>query len=58
MRSIEQIKADIEFVQKDIEECKKRRYSTLIATFDLHDLMAELYAMEHEECITYGEVKE
>lgn len=49
MRTKEQIKADIESVQKDIAECKKNGYSTLVATFDLHDLMAELYAKEREE---------
>lgn len=48
MRTIEQIKTDMEFVRKDIEECKKHGYSTLMAQFDLQDLMMELYERERE----------
>lgn len=49
MRTIEQIKADIDFVKKDIEECKAHGYSTLTAQFDLQDLMLELKQKEYEE---------
>lgn len=49
MRTIEQIKRDIEFVKKDIDECKKHGYSTLMAEFDLQELMIELRKKEFEE---------
>lgn len=51
MRTIEQIKADIDFVKKDIEERKAHGYSTFTAQFVLQDLMLELKQKEYEEKI-------
>ena len=46
MRTIEDIKMDIEFVKQDIKECKERSYNTWAAQMDLEELMQELRQKE------------
>ena len=49
IRTIEDVKKDIEFVKQDLEECKKRGYSTIMARLDLEELTIELRRLEREE---------
>lgn len=46
MRTIEDIKTDIEFVKQDIKECKAHGYNTWAAQMDLEELMQELRQKE------------
>lgn len=46
MRTIEDIKTDIEFVKQDIKECKAHGYNTWVAQMDLEELMQELRQKE------------
>lgn len=41
MRSVQQIEADIEFVKRDIRECKRHGYNTAMAELDLEELIVE-----------------
>ena len=41
MRTIKEVEADIEFVKRDIAECRKNNYSTDNAYEDLIELYAE-----------------
>ena len=46
MRTLEDIKTDIELVKQDIKECKERGYNTWAAQMDLEELMQELQQKE------------
>ena len=48
MRTIEDIKADIELVKQDIEECKTHGYNAWTAQADLKELMQELRQKERD----------
>lgn len=48
MRTIEDIKTDIELVKQDIKECKERGYNTWAAQMDLEELMQELRQKERD----------
>ena len=45
MRTIKEVEADIEFVKRDIAECRKNHYSTVNAYEDLIELYAEKRAI-------------
>ena len=45
MRPIKEVEADIEFVKRDIAECRKNHYSTVNAYEDLIELYAEKRAI-------------
>ena len=44
-RTLKEVEADIEFVKRDIEECRKNHYSTVNAYEDLLELYAEKRAI-------------
>ena len=46
MRTIDDIKRDIEFVKQDIKECKAHGYNTWSAQMDLEELVQELRQKE------------
>lgn len=46
MRTIEDIKTDIELVKQDIKECKAHGYNSWAAQMDLEELMQELRQKE------------
>lgn len=45
MRTLKEVEADIEFVKRDIVECRKNHYSTVNAYEDLSELYAEKRAI-------------
>lgn len=45
MRTLEEVEKDIEFVKRDIAECRKHHYSTATAYKDLRELYAEKRAV-------------
>ena len=45
MRTLKEVEADIEFVKRDIAECRKNHYSTVNAYKDLLELYAEKRAI-------------
>ena len=45
MRTLKEVEADIEFVKRDIAECRKNHYSTVNAYEDLIELYAEKRAI-------------
>lgn len=45
MRTLKEVEADIEFVKRDIAECRKNHYSTVNAYEDLLELYAEKRAI-------------
>ena len=44
-RTLKEVEADIEFVKRDIAECRKNHYSTVNAYEDLLELYAEKRAI-------------
>lgn len=49
MRSVQQIDKDIEFVKRDIRECKRHGYNTAMAELDLEELLVERRKAQQKE---------